>query len=100
MVLLCLAVTVNSAPQRYQSRIKYFNWTQSLLLFFDAFAQFCILYICWTMGSSAKLRQFNCYLGRNFAGGWIEFQFEIKEERNQEELLVESLTSEAIFEEE
>lgn len=43
----------------------------------ELLVQLAICYICWTMGSSAQLRRFNCEIQRS-SEGTVHFSFKVK----------------------
>lgn len=80
LVIQTLVVIAAICPYSASPNVYSIVWT--CIPAVDMLVQLCICYICWTMGSSMHLRNFDCYLIQNSQGDYI-VKYELKDHIKQ-----------------
>jgi hypothetical protein len=76
LTVLVLVIFTATIPYRVLPGL-YFKF-EVALVYADLVNQLMVCYICWTMGSSVKLRQYNCTYVRT-ADGRVSLKFRLRE---------------------
>lgn len=81
LVLLVVQILMSVIPSsffiEYNEDTKWFVWETAVNIA-TLGVQLTICYICWTLGSSAQLRRFNCILVPTADGG-LRVEFKLKD---------------------